>query len=71
MKLRILYWNMYGINGGTKHIIIKSLIWYYLVDLACLQEMKVQHMLVLWHVAHIEAKRVGQMPKWSEERVSL
>ena len=44
MKIKILSWNVQGVNDRNKRNIIKALISYQKVDLVCLQETKMQDM---------------------------
>ena len=44
MKLRILSWNVRGVNDKEKRMLIKALIQAQKVDLVCLQETKVRDM---------------------------
>ena len=44
MKIKILSWNIRGVNNSDKRKVIKNLIRTNKVDLVCLQETKVQEM---------------------------
>ena len=44
MKLRILSWNVRGVNDSSKRKVVKALIRSQRVDLFCLQETKIQAM---------------------------
>ena len=44
MKIKILSWNVRGVNDSDKRKVIKNLIRTNKVDLVCLQETKVQEM---------------------------
>lgn len=60
MKIHILSWNVREINEGEKQKVIKSLIWFQMLDLICLHETKVQQMLmqILRHLG------VGKFLEW-------
>ena len=45
MKLRLLSWNVRGVNDSSKRKVVKALIRSQRVDLFCLQETKIQAML--------------------------
>ena len=44
MKIKILSWNVRGVNDSDKRKVIKNLIRTNRVDMVCLQETKVQEM---------------------------
>ena len=44
MKLKILSWNVRGVNDRNKRKVIKTLIKSQKVDMVCLQETKIQDM---------------------------
>ena len=44
MKIKILFWNVRGVNNLEKRKVIKQFIRDYRVDLVCMQETKVQDM---------------------------
>ena len=44
MKIKILSWNVRGVNEPVKRSVIKSFLRSNRVDLVCLQEIKVQQM---------------------------
>ena len=44
MKLRILSWNVRGVNDSSKRKVVKAVIRSQRVDLFCLQETKIQAM---------------------------
>ena len=44
MKLKILSWNVRGVNDPDKRKVIKNFIRIHRVDMVCLQETKVQEM---------------------------
>lgn len=42
MKIKILSWNVRGLNAKEKRVIVKSLLKEWKVDVVCLQEMKLK-----------------------------
>lgn len=44
MKIRLLSWNVRGVNDSSKRKVIKALIRKQKVDLFCIQETKIQSM---------------------------
>ena len=44
MKIRLLSWNVRGVNDSSKRKVIKAIIRNQKVDLFCLQETKIQSM---------------------------
>ena len=44
MKLRILSWNVRGVNDSNKRMVLKSFIKAQEVDLVCIQETKIHDM---------------------------
>ena len=44
MKIRLLSWNMCGVNDSSKRKVIKAMIRSQKVDLFCVQETKIQSM---------------------------
>ena len=44
MKIRLLSWNVHGVNDSSKRKVIKALIRKQKVDLFCIQETKIQSM---------------------------
>lgn len=48
MKLKILSWNVRGVNESSKRSTIKSLIQKWKVDVLCLQETKVENWSTTW-----------------------
>ena len=63
MKIKILFWNVRGVNDRNKRKIIKALIKSQRVDLVCLQETKIQDMS-LGLVCSLE---VGRFLGWGAE----
>ena len=47
MKIKILFWNVRGVNDPVKRRVIKSFLRSNRVDLVCLQETKVQQMNIV------------------------
>lgn len=48
MKLKLLSWNVRGVNDSSKRKIIKAFIRNQKVDLLCIQETKIQPSLRVW-----------------------
>lgn len=60
MKLRILSWNVRGVNDNDKRMVIKALIKSQIVDLVCLQETKIKEM----SSKIVRSLGVGRCLKW-------
>ena len=60
MKIKILSWNVRGVNDSDKRKVIKNLIRTNRVDLVCLQETKVQDM----NIEMVRSLGVGRFLKW-------
>ena len=60
MKIKILSWNVRGVNDSDKTKVIKNLIRTNRVDLVCLQETKVQDM----NIEMVRSLGVGRFLKW-------
>ena len=60
MKIKILSWNVRGVNDSNKRKVIKNLIRTNRVDLVCLQETKVQDM----NIEIVRSLEVGRFLKW-------
>ena len=61
MKIKILSWNVRGVNDSDKRKVIKNLIRTNRVDLVCLQETKVQEM----NIDMVRSLRVGHFLDWT------
>ena len=46
MKLKIMLWNVRGVNNRDKRKVLKAFIWSKKTDIVCLQETKIQNMSV-------------------------
>ena len=60
MKVKIMSWNVRGVNDPDRRKIIRNFMKYQRVDLVCLQETKIQDMTVA--VAH--SLGVGRISDW-------
>ena len=40
MKLRMVSWNVRGLNDARKHLVVRNLLWEWNCDVVCLQETK-------------------------------
>ena len=60
MKVKIMTWNVRGVNDPNRRKIIRNFIRYQRVDLVCLQETKIQDMTA--SVAH--SLGVGRLSDW-------
>ena len=61
MKLKILSWNVRGVNDPEKRKVIKNFIRIHRVDMICLQETKVQEM----NIEMVRSLRVGRLLNWT------
>ena len=83
MKIKILSWNVRGVNDSEKRKVIKNLIRTNRVDLVCLQETKVQEMNVdmvcslevgrflNWTALNAEGSVGGILLYWDKRRISM
>ena len=82
MKIKILSWNVRGVNDSDKRKVIKNLIRTNKVDLVCLQETKVQEMnldmvrslgvgrFLDWIAMNAEGSAGGILLFWDKRRMS-
>ena len=83
MKIKILSWNVRGMNDLDKRKVIKNFLRSHRVDLVCLQETKVQEMNINmvrspgvgrclnWKVLNVERSVGGILLLWDNSRISL
>ena len=83
MKIKILSWNVRGVNDSDKRKVIKNLIRTNRVDLVCLQETKVQEMnfdmvcslgvgrFLDWTAMNAEGSAGGILMFWDKRRMSM
>ena len=83
MKIKILSWNVRGVNDPVKRSVIKSFLRSNRVDLVCLQETKVQQMNIgmvrslgvgrylNWIALDAEGSAGGILLLWDKRRISL
>ena len=83
MKIKIISWNVRGVNDPEKRRVIKSFLRYNRADLVCLQETKVQQMnnvmarsigvgrFLNWRVLNAEGSAGGIILLWDKRRISL
>ena len=83
MKIKILSWNVKGVNDPEKRRVIKSFLRSNRADLVCLQETKVQQMnnvmarsiglgrFLNWRVLNAEGSAGGILLLWDKRRISL
>ena len=83
MKIKILSWNVRGVNDSEKRKVIKNLIRTNRVDLVCLQETKVQEMNVdmvrslgvgrflNWTALNAKGSAGGILLYWDKRRISM
>ena len=83
MKLKILSWNVRGVNDLEKRKVIKNFIRIHRVDMICLQETKVQEMniemvhslgvgrFLNWTALNAEGSAGGILLIWDKSRISL
>ena len=83
MKIKILSWNVRGVNDPDKRKVIKNFLKIHKVDLVCLQETKVQEMnidmvrslrvgrLLNWKALKVEGSAGGILLLWDNSRISL
>ena len=83
MKIKILSWNVRGVNDSDKRKVIKNLIRTNKVDLVCLQETKVQEMnfdmvrslgvgrFLDWIAMNAEGSAGGILMFWDKRRMSM
>ena len=83
MKIKILSWNVRGVNDSNKRKVIKNLIRTNRVDLVCLQETKVQKMnndmvrslgvgrFLNWTALNAEGSAGGILLFWDKRRISM
>ena len=61
MKLKILFWNVRGVNDPEKRKVIKNFIRIHRVDMICLQETKMQEM----NIEMVRSLGVGRFLNWT------
>ena len=83
MKIKILSWNVRGVNDSDKRKVIKNLIRTNRVDLVCLQETKVQDMniemvrslgvgrFLNWIALNAEGSAGGILLFWDKRRINM
>ena len=83
MKIKIISWNVRGVNAPDKRKVIKNFLRSYRVDLVCLQETKVQEMSVElvrslgvgrslnWKALNAEGSARGILLLWDNSCISL
>ena len=83
MKLKILSWNVRGVNDLDKRKVIRNFIRTHRVDLVCLQETKVQEMnnemvrslgvgrFLNWTALNAEGSAGGILLIWDKRHISL
>ena len=83
MKVKIISWNVRGVNGPEKRKVIKNFLRSYRVDIVCLQETKVQEMSVElvrslgvgrrlnWKALNAEGSAGGIILFWDNSRITL
>ena len=83
MKIKILSWNVRGVNDSDNRKVIKNLIRTNRVDLVCLQETKVQEMnfdmvhnlgvgrFLDWTAMNAEGSAGGILMFWDKRRMSM
>ena len=83
MKVKIISWNVRGVNGPEKRKVIKNFLRGYRVDIVCLQETKVQEMSVElvrslgvgrrlnWKALNAEGSAGGILLFWDNSRITL
>ena len=83
MKLRILSWNVRGVNDPVKRKVIKNFIRNHRVDIICLQETKVQEMntkmvrslgvghFLDWTALNADGSAGGILLIWDKRRISF
>ena len=83
MKIKILSWNVRGVNDPDKRRVIKSFLISNRVDLVCLQETKVQQMnnvtapslgvgrFLNWRALNAEGSAGGILLLWDKRRINL
>ena len=83
MKVKILFWNVRGVNDSDKRKVIRNFIRAQRVDLVCLQETKVQEMnkalvrslgvgrFLDWKALNVEWTAGGILLLWDKRRIGL
>ena len=83
MKIKIISWNVRGVNDSDKRKVIKNLIRSNSANLVCLQETKVQEMKIdmvrslgvgrflSWTVLNAEGSARGILLFWDKRRISM
>ena len=83
MKIKILSWNVRGVNDLEKRRVIKNFLKPHRVDLVCLQETKVQEMnnvmacslgvghFLNWKALNAEGFTEGILLLWDKRRISM
>ena len=83
MKIKILSWNVRGVNDPDKSKVIKNFLRTHKVDLVCLQKTKVQEMnndmvhslrvghFLNWKALNAEGSAKGILLLWDNSRISM
>ena len=83
MKVKIMTWNVRGLNDPDRRKIIKNFIRYQRVDLVCLQDTKIQELnavvarslgvgrLTDWRALNAEGSAGGILLFWDKRRMEL
>ena len=83
MKIKILSWNVRGVNDPDKRKVIKNFLRSHRADLVCLQETKVQEMNIdmvrslgvgrclNWKALNAEGSAGGILLLWDKSRINL
>ena len=83
MKIKILSWNVKGVNDPDKRKVIKNFLITHKVDLVCLQETKVQEMnndmvhslgagrFLNWKALNVEGSARGILLLWDNNRTTM
>lgn len=61
MKIKILSWNVQGLNDGEKRSTIKSLVQKWKADIICLQETKIEE----WPVSLVRQLWGSRWAEWA------
>ena len=83
MKVKILSWNVWGVNDPGRRKIIRNFIRYQRMDLVCLQETKIQEMTVVvarslgvgrryyWKALNAEGSARGVLLFWDKKNYGV